>query len=239
MEMSKEITIMLNRAWEIEQNLITSFTEEERFVSSSFDDWSIKDLIAHCAAWKDRLARNVSAVLEGLTPTRSEDVDQDNEEFFYEFAGKPWEDILAYAEQSHLALLEAVQNVSKEDLYVMEFLPWQSGRELWKVFLGTGYTHPLVHISQTQMKRGNVQHAQDVQQEMSKSLMALDESPSWQSIAVYNLACFYALNGQEEQAIAALAEALRLRPDLVEWSKQDTDLVSLRDHAAYQALYAA
>ena len=40
-----------------------------------------------------------------------------------------------------------------------------------------------------------------------------------------------------DQALALLPEALRLQPDLVEWSKEDTDLSSLHDLPAYQALY--
>jgi hypothetical protein len=55
--------------------------------------------------------------------------------------------------------------------------------------------------------------------------------------ALYNLACFYAVNGQADQALALLPEALRLQPDVVEWSKEDPDLVSLHGLPAYQALY--
>jgi tetratricopeptide (TPR) repeat protein len=237
MEMRREIIKMLERANGIEQGVVSSISEEERSMSSSYNDWSIKDQIAHCAAWKDRLARNISAVLEGLSPTRSEDVDRENKEIFYEFAGKPWEDVLAYAEQSYFALIEAVQNVSKEDLYVMEFLPWQSGRELWKVFLGTGYTHPLTHLSQMHLKRGNLRQARDIQEEMSQSLLALDESPSWQSIAIYNLACFYALSGEKAKAIEDLKEALRLNPTLMDWSKQDPDFDSIREDPKFSAIY--
>jgi len=51
------------------------------------------------------------------------------------------------------------------------------------------------------------------------------------------LACFYAANGQLEQALVILPEALRLQPDLVEWSKEDADLISLHNLPAYQALY--
>ena len=55
--------------------------------------------------------------------------------------------------------------------------------------------------------------------------------------AIYNLGCFYARNGEADRAIAAVGEALPLIPSLVEWSKQDTDLDSLRDLPAFQALY--
>ena len=57
--------------------------------------------------------------------------------------------------------------------------------------------------------------------------------------ALYNLACFYATTGQPDKALPLLPEALRLRPDLVEWSKEDSDLDTLRDMPAFQALYAA
>ncbi len=237
MGLRREVVEMLERVGEVELDLISSLTEEERSMSGTYDDWSVKDLIAHCAAWKDRLARNVSIALEGLTPTRSEDVDQDNQEIFYEYNERSWEEILAYSEQAKSTLIEAIQSVSDEDLLVMEVLPWQTGRELWKVFLGTGYTHPLSHYSQTQITRGNLQQAREIQEEMSQALMRLDESPSWQGVTIYNLACFYSLSGEKEQAIKGLKEALQLNPALVDWSKQDPDFDPIRKDPAYLAIY--
>jgi hypothetical protein len=51
------------------------------------------------------------------------------------------------------------------------------------------------------------------------------------------LACFYATSGQADKALALLPEALRIQPDVVEWSKEDSDLISLHGLVAYQALY--
>jgi tetratricopeptide (TPR) repeat protein len=237
MEMRKKVVEMLERADEIEQNLISSITEIERSLPGTYDDWSIKDQIAHCAAWKDRLARNISVSLEGITPTRSDDYDRENEEIFYEFTEQSLEQVLAYSEQAQSALIEAVQRISEEDLFVTEILPWQSGRELWKLILGTGYTHPLTHYSQTQMKREKLGQAREIQEEMSQSLTSLDESPSWQGVAVYNLACFYSLSGEKEQAIKGLKEALQLNPALVDWSKQDPDFDPIREDPEYSAIY--
>jgi len=67
---------------------------------------------------------------------------------------------------------------------------------------------------------------------------ALAEMPTLYGAARYNLACFYALSGQNEKAMNELREALQLRPDLLEWSKQDADLATLRHLPAYQALYS-
>jgi hypothetical protein len=55
--------------------------------------------------------------------------------------------------------------------------------------------------------------------------------------AVYNLGCFYAKRGRASDAIARVGEALAVNPRLTEWSKEDSDLDSLRDLPAFQALY--
>jgi hypothetical protein len=54
----------------------------------------------------------------------------------------------------------------------------------------------------------------------------------------YNLACYLALAGEKNKAVELLGEALRLHPGLTEWSRQDTDLVSLHGLPGYERLYA-
>ena len=66
---------------------------------------------------------------------------------------------------------------------------------------------------------------------------AVADWPGQYGIARYNLACFYALTGQIDLALPELREALKLRPSLLEWSKQDPDLAVLRAEPMYQALY--
>jgi tetratricopeptide (TPR) repeat protein len=239
MEMRRKIVEMLDRADEIKQSLVSKLNEEERSKSGVYDHWSIKDHVAHCAAWMDRLAREISVVTEGITPTRSEDIEQVNEEIFHEFSSQSWGEILAYSVEAKSALVEAMQILPDEDLLTRELLPWQSGRELWKLILGTGYTHPMTHYSQAQLESKNYHQAREIQEEMCEDLMALDESPSWQGVAVYNLACFYALAGEKGQAIGSLKEALGLNPALIDWSKQDPDFDAIRDDPAYSAIYAS
>jgi hypothetical protein len=69
---------------------------------------------------------------------------------------------------------------------------------------------------------------------VTEALLALSD---WRNVARYNLACFYALTGQKKKAMAELRESLQTNPDLIEWSKRDSDLDSLRDDPAFQALY--
>jgi len=237
MNTKAKVIEMLEHALEIETEMISILPEDEPSRSSTYDDWSIKDQIAHCAAWKDRLARDLTVALQGITPTESENYEQVNQEIFEEFHGQSWEEVLSYSEQAKVALIEAVRTISNEDLVIGEFIPSQSGRELWKVILSYGYTHPLTHYSQVHLGFGNRKYAREIQEEMNKQLTELDDSPSWQSIAIYNLACFYAQSGEKERAISGLKKALKLNSALTDWSKQDPDFKNIREDPEYLALY--
>jgi len=67
-------------------------------------------------------------------------------------------------------------------------------------------------------------------------MAALDPASSWQGTVEYNLACFYALHNLPQAALDCLASAFAQNPDLIDWSKQDPDLDSLRSHPTFQAL---
>jgi tetratricopeptide (TPR) repeat protein len=63
---------------------------------------------------------------------------------------------------------------------------------------------------------------------------ALDEHPDNPSM-LYNLACFEALAGHDDDAIAHLTRAIELRPAARDWAVQDNDLASLRDRPDFPA----
>jgi tetratricopeptide (TPR) repeat protein len=63
---------------------------------------------------------------------------------------------------------------------------------------------------------------------------ALDEHPDNPSM-LYNLACFEALAGHDDDAIAHLTRAIELRPAARDWAAQDSDLASLRDRPDFPA----
>jgi len=63
---------------------------------------------------------------------------------------------------------------------------------------------------------------------------ALEEHPDNANL-LYNLACFEALAGREDDAIAHLARAIELRPGAREWAMKDRDLASLRERGDFPA----
>jgi tetratricopeptide (TPR) repeat protein len=126
--------------------------------------------------------------------------------------------------------------VSAEDLAQPARFSDQEPRSLAAQIMNNGFEHPVVHYADHYQRRGDLAKATQL---CEASVNAVADLPEWYGSARYNLACFYALSGQPAKAIHELREALQLRPDLLEWSKQDTDLASLHDDPAYQALYPA
>jgi hypothetical protein len=116
-------------------------------------------------------------------------------------------------------------------------LEWYDGRPLWRVIIGNGYNHPLIHIAQYYQNVGDMTRAAEITSMLGEPLLVLDDSPGWLGTVHYNAACAHALRGAKEEALEELAKALRLNEQLVEWSKEDPDLDSLRSEPAYQALY--
>src|SRR4029077_5378950 len=114
---------------------------------------------------------------------------------------------------------------------------WQNGRSLLSSLVGNGFWHPESHTAQCYIDRGDLPRATRMQEALTEHLAQYGDQLAPRGEALYNLVCFYAVNGQPDQALAILPEALLRQPDLVEWSKEDADLVSLHDLPAYQALY--
>jgi len=71
--------------------------------------------------------------------------------------------------------------------------------------------------------------------EAGKRTLALDEQHGLQH---YTIACAYALRGDSEAAIAHVASALAVAPELRDDMEADEDFASLRDNLAFRRLFA-
>jgi len=233
-ELKHKLLNLLELAYEQEQALVVQLSDEERATIGTLERWSAKDLMAHVAAWKERMAQSITAASRGESPPAFGDVDQANAEIFAKHRNRSWAEVLEYSERAYRLLVETVDAVHDDDLVNTQILPWQNGRPLWRLVAGNGYSHPISHLAQYYTDRGEVRYATEISEEAAGLLAQLDDSPGWRGIVRYNLACHYALSGQRERAVDELREALRLNPDLTEWSKEDPDLASIREGLDYQ-----
>jgi tetratricopeptide (TPR) repeat protein len=58
------------------------------------------------------------------------------------------------------------------------------------------------------------------------------------ALVLYNIACFYAVAGEVEEALEALERSYAAGLADPEWMEQDSDLDNVRDHSRYKALVA-
>jgi len=239
MDVRPKLIELLDRTEDEERRFVAQLTPEERERIGQVNEWSPKDLIAHLAGWKLRMADRLEAIARGEPTARTEEPDDENALIWAEYAGKSWEEVLQASSSGHRRMVDGLQALSLEDVHDPQRFESQQGQPLWRGVAGNGCTHPIMHLAEAYMKRGEAAYAAAMMESLSVELVRLDDSPRWLGVVRYNLACYFSLAGETARAIEALRDALRLHPGLLEWSKEDTDLASLRDDPDYMALYPA
>ena len=236
MDQKERLLDLLQRACDAEQALAASLSEAERCAAGAADKWTARDVLAHLAFWKEHLAQSIAAALKGLPAPGIEDYESANRQTFEAHCADAWEQVCAWLERGSANLLETTRALGPEQLADTQLLTWQNDRPLWRLIVGNGYIHPVSHLAQVHTGRGQVQEATNLQEGAARLLRELDKTHGWRGGLSYNLACHYALIGQKEAAIRLLGKALQDAPDLRDWSRQDTDLESIREEPAYREL---
>ncbi|TFH35756.1 MAG: ClbS/DfsB family four-helix bundle protein [Anaerolineales bacterium] len=230
--------IALLEAFQDKQSWIWSLmNDDQRNRSGKIDDWASKDHLAHANFWTDRVIAQLKIALGEETPERLGDFTKTNEETFVLFKDHSWQKLQLWSEQVHNQLLEALASIPAEDLEDPERFEWTNHRPLWNQVVFTGVYHRIQHACDTLTLCDKAEHVMEIQEQFSQMMEALDDSPEWRGNTQYNLACYYALDGNLEAALETIQAALGLNPKLIEWSKQDSDLDSLRELPEFQALY--
>ena len=234
--MKKELTELLQKGYQAEKEFIAALSDEERNADGNFEHWTAKDSVAHNSYWRKRHADDVLDVLAGKSPTQVDD-DEINEGVYSQYKDQSWDEIETLLETSLKRMGAALAAISEDGLQSDEFYPWDQGRPLWRELVVNIYTHPIIHLSEWHIKRGNTTHAAEMYRYMTGQLATLDDGPDWQGTIRYNNACSFSLLGDKETAINELREALKLNPGLTEWSQQDPDFEPIREESGYKAIY--
>jgi hypothetical protein len=227
---------LLDLSRSFQQQLIADLDPVERNANGMWEDWSVKDELAHVIAWQLNSLARIAALLHAEPVPDFSDYETINRAIYQTNRDRTLAEIAAESDRAHGDFVALVQSLSEEDLAQPARFSGQEPHVLAAQIMGNGFEHPMVHYADYYRRRGWLAKATQLYE---ASVAAVTDWPEWYGLARYNLACFYALSGQVDKASAELRAALQLRPDLLEWSKQDTDLASLRDDPVYQALYPA
>ena len=225
---------LLDLAQSFRQQLLADFSSAEDKCSGTWEQWSLKDEVAHVIAWQANALARMAALVHHETPPDFGEYERINRAVFDTQRDRSLADVVADGDRAYAELVALIRSLPAGDLAQPARFSDQERRSLAEQIIGNGYEHPVWHYSSFYVRHGDLAKATQLQQ---ASVDAVADWPEQYGMARYNLACFYALSGQTELALSELREALQLRPSLIEWSKQDTDLESLRAEPAYQALY--
>lgn len=209
-------------------------SEADRAAAGRPDRWAARDLLIHFAEWAEVSRDQFAAVAEGRKPVELPPDDEVNQVFFERNRDLSWAEARGKFEDAFDALRAQVASMTPESLAGTDSPA--GGRPVWwDVAFGT-VDHLIRHLSENYIEREQGDAADALIDAGSARMAALDESPRFRALIIYNLACHYAIRGHRDQALDKLREALALRPDMTDYAGQDPDFRSLRQDPAYQAL---
>ncbi len=233
MNLKSRVVQLLDHAYRQEQIFVQILSDEERSAAGTPERWSAKDTIAHITAWKERAAQVLAALKGGEPAPAFDGPDPFNARIFTERQDLTWSVVLDQNWRAYRSLREGTQ-ATPEDVLASPESSEGYNEPVWWFVVGVGCAHSLAHLADYYIGQGKAGFAITMQEQAADLLLQLDGGPHWQ--VYYGLACHYAAAGQPDEAITALREALRLNPGLVERSKQDPRLDSLREHPEYRRL---
>jgi hypothetical protein len=236
MDIKDRVLQIVEKGRAVELEFMGNQTEADRVFEGSFENWSVKDAIAHANYWQDVRTRRAASWIDGQDLKPLPHYEQANAQAYAEYAKRTWEEIEAFAQQTHEKMVLLVTGLSEEALTGPS--EESDDRKVWEALVGSAYTHKLAHYAEFYTDRGQQEITSRLWSEWADLVSPLDDGAEWQGGVHYNAACSLALAGDPSGALKELRLGLELRPNLRSWSRQDSDLESLHDIPEYKALYA-
>jgi hypothetical protein len=124
-------------------------------------EWTVKDVLAHLAAWEQRsIARFTAAranqtpempswVPEGEDPESDANLEKVNERIYRGYKNLSWEKVLEGWRDGYLKLQDLASRVEEPVLLNSDRFPWLDGYSLADVLLGA-YDHHAEHLANVQ-----------------------------------------------------------------------------------------
>ena len=137
------------------ENLLAPLSETQMTTAGVNGEWSIKDILAHLAAWQKRTLNRLDAAVRNEKPsipglTNDEEMHRLNDQFYQENKDRPLTDILTDFRTTYSQILDVVQAAPEEVLIDPQRVPWLRGAALWEVVAGNTYEHYQEHAEPIQ-----------------------------------------------------------------------------------------
>ncbi len=205
-----------------EREIFAALDPAERETPAAGGGWSAKDVQAHLSAWRQRQVERLVALREGREEPAlaSTETDEINAIFHAERADWAWDRVVADAEATTEALIEAIEAASQATLH--------ADRVVGSI-MGNGPEHSLAHLPPVAARVGLGSTVLDLAATTEATVDRGGWPPRSAAFARYNLACFHALGGRLDHARSLLRQALPEQEELRALAPGDDDLIAIRD----------
>jgi hypothetical protein len=168
MNLRSGVLDLLRLAYSEEQAFISEIPDKERTVIGTYDQWSLKDVIGHIAAWKKRTAQELAAVTFGAPRPDGDNLDQINSWIFKKYRDLTWDEVLELSQIAYKALCDQVNSISEKNLTNTGAIKWYDG-PIWRLAIDDGYSHPLSHLAECYERCGEEEQGIRIRKEADKS----------------------------------------------------------------------
>ena len=223
-----DLAAMLHAMRDAERDLFTGIPTDIRETAGAIGEWSVKDVLAHLAAWRAVEARRIGAragdvdPLHASDPPTTEPVDESNAALHERHAGLSWEAVIAEADASVEALVAAIERSSTDVLCECD--------DGSVAGIGaSGVNHAVGHLPEIAEMAGDRPRFDAFADAIEAILGAGHLPPRDSGVILYNIACARALSGELDDARRLLKSAIARRHDLAELAPHDDDLIALRE----------
>lgn len=214
--------------------LIEGLTEEEKTARGSMTRWSVKDMLAHLAFWGSHFNEQLEKAQAGEpVPMAGDYYEILNDGVLLRNLDKPFVTARAEERSTFEKTVKLLEGIKADDLCNPKYLEFLKDRPLIDRALGTECWHVLSHISDFYVKSGDARKAEALQLSATERLK---DFPGWKANSIYNLACFYSLNGMKDKALENLELAFKEKPELKAWAQKDADLKPICEETEFKAL---
>lgn len=191
--LQSSLLALLHQARKAELAWISTLSETEYETNGTPERWSAKNLLAHIAAWKRRGAERLDLIERGETPPQLDSLEQFNEKIFTTSQDRSWQELHNEAEQAFIDLVGLVGQLPEKVFTEPEEIIWQ--------IMACGGKHPYRHLAEFSLQQGDVEHATLLYEELIDAMRSMPLPASELARAIYQLADFYAMTGQQTKAI--------------------------------------
>ena len=134
---------------ELEKLLARLSPSQMEMEKALYENWSVKDLLAHLGFWERRAAAILKALQAGeAVPSLVGDLtlDEVNAQAFAANHFRPLADVQAEEEAAYQDLLALTENAPENDLFDPQRFTWTNGQPFFDWIEGNSYGHYQEHL---------------------------------------------------------------------------------------------